>query len=452
MAVNLDFVRVAEILVQDQNGDNTYSNDKALYGYIEAAKYLQVPAEIHAMLVALPQHTNENLGTVNAIQGFVGEAAMTYRTTTPYKRLGTMTALQFHKMSLLNYVTLKEAGLDDQGAYLAAALRTRWMLLGCLTPTVQDRGVLIDETVVNPMTEGAAALIGGATDIQELSQLVGIDIAGYSRAAMDPNVGSKFVVMWAETVWSISEYLFRVRGHHYKDEFKDLIKRMMRASTEGKVDLSDAFPFAAVFHTAIHPFGIKALPIMTMHFIAYGKIANAMCIRVSGAPNGTAAITTTAAALKSIAGEAWYSRFHAIAGPQIENIQKYAAAIMNNKYGFHLAAGLYGVTPARSITVDGIAKTLAVIDQEIGALAPVLQGFINFNKEIAAADQSMTYSFQNAKALEKRAASNPLLAARVQQMIQFTVDAISGSKTVADAISSTFPHLQEPAPANTAPV
>lgn len=452
MAGNPDFVFAAEILVQDANGDNTYSNDKALYGFIEAAKYLQLPAAIHNMLVAQPTHTNTNLGKVDAIQTFLGENAMQYRIANTYKRLDEMTALQFHKMALLNYLALKGAGLDEQGAYLAAALRTRWVLLGCLAPTIQERGVLIDETVINPMTSGDAVAIEGAATLHALSTLPDIDIAGYSRAALNTSVGNKFVVMWAETIWSISEYLFRVRGHHYKDEFKDLIKRMMRASTEGKVDLADNFPFAAVFHTAIHPFGIKALPVMTMHFIAWGKIANAMCIRISGAPNGTAAITTTAAALKSIAGEAWYGRFYAIAGQQIEDIQRYAAAIMDNKYGFHLAAGLYGVTPARAITIGGNTKSLAVIDQEVGALAPVLQGFINYNKDVAAADQSLTYSFQNAKALEKRAASNPLLAARVQQMIQFTVDAIAGAKTVAEAISSTFPTLQEQAPADTAPV
>lgn len=441
------FQNIAAIIHQDQNGEDTYSNDRALYGYIEATKYLRIPEEVDLLLAPLPAINVASLGVIDPLGPFVGANSEAYRNANLYTRIAGLTSAHMHRLALLNYNYLRDAGFEAGAAFLVAAFRARWVYLGCLAPDAASRNVTINEVEIDDMQAGHGAAIQGCGDYAAMLATPSIRFQEYITQAADEIHGLQFVTQYAETVWAISEYLFRVRGHHYKPEYDGLIKRMMKAASLGSHDLAQNFPYAAVFHTAIHPFGIKALPIMAFHFIGWGKVGNAMIMRTSGAPNGCAAITTAAAALNSIAGEAWFPRFASLHEEQITRIQAYAQIVLNNKYGYHLAANLYGVQARRAVTFSGQEKTMAQIDQEVSALAPALQAFINFSKEIAANEPNMSFSFQNAKVLEKRAASNPLLVQRTQALINYTIDAINASKDVSSAIQSTFPTLNAPAAA-----
>jgi len=448
MAAPQAFNDIADVINQGANGDDTYSNDRALYGFIEAYKFLRVPEDNIADIMPLPALTVADLGRLDALNNFLGENSATHRTNHPYPRMANQTSFRAHQLALLNFNYLRDGGMEIPAAFLVSALRARWVTLGCLATTTALRHVTINEVVVDPGTDGIGERIAACETYNDMAADQTLRFGEYHAQVTDARFGIKFVTLYAETIWAMSEYLFRVRGHHYKPEYDDIIRRMMKAASQGAVELPSNFPMAEVFHTSIHPFGISALAVMTFHFIAWGKISNALILRISGAPNGCAAITTASAAINSIAGEAWYPRFSELHTDQITKIHGYAQIVLNNKYGYHLAAGLYGVAPMRTVTIAGETKTLAQVDQEVSALAPALQAFINYSKEVSANDPNMSFSFQNAKVLEKRASANPLLIQRTQALINYTIDAINASKDVASAISSTFPDVRAAAPAN----
>lgn len=435
----------AALMIQDQNGSAVFSNDKALYGYMDAAKYLVLPHGYLPNFVDPPPLNPVTLGADNSVQQFLGRSGDAHRTNHGYTRNAHLTDLDVMKITLINYVALRAASCEIRGAFVAASLRGRWIRLGCLYSTIATRCVTYDEIRILPAFTAAdtslEALIMAATSLAALDSITNAYLAEFQNFVSDPHWGTEPCVKWAETIWSISEHMFRVRGHHYKPELEGTITNILKAATEGSVTLDNSFEFADVFHTAIHPFGIKALPVMAYHFICHGKVGNALIMRTSGAPNGVAVITTAAACIRSLTGEAWYSRFAATYRVNVESITKYASEILNHKYQYHLAAGLYGVTPLREMTIDGKRKTLAEIDSEISAIAPFLQAFINACSTEASAGGTgaASYSFGNARVLAKRASTNPLLITRVGALIKYTLEVVGSSPDLGTAIRDTFP-------------
>lgn len=427
-------------LLEDANGGHVYSNEKAMFGYIEQSKYLLVTRDL---ILAEPPDVNlETAGNASGITQVLGPAGTAFRAANPYLGARRMTSLQSMKVLAINFDALVASGIETGPAFLAAALRTRWLNLGCLWEDPDTRGTPFDEVTAVGDTH---AIYGSIVACRNLADLKADAEFQRIMTIADPVrnhefYGLQFAVANAETIWCISELLFRIRGHHYKPEYEDLIRRTFRATTSGSVELPDNFAFAPVFHTAIHPFGVRALPTMAWKFMSYSKTGDSLIIRHSGAPNGTAAITTCSAGLRILATESWYTHFENTFKKQIDLIHRFASQILDNKYSYHISASLYGLT--RKTTVNNGEKDIQLSEAEqiVASVAPYLQGYVQAMNDISTNAGNLNFSFGNEKVLEKRSAANPIAQIKMQKLVEVIVTTMEKAKD-SRAVMATFMNM-----------
>lgn len=415
-------------ILEDANGGHVYSNEKAMYGYIEQSKYMSV---LDTARLSHPPDVNlETAGNAAGVTQVLGPAGATFRNANPYLPTHRYNQLSSIKTLMINFDTLVASGIAAGPAFLAAALRTRWLHLGCLWIDPDERGTPFDEVNIIDATTTSYIGIYDAPDMATLrADPEFVRIAAVADQVRNHEFyGMQFAIANAETIWCISELVFRIRGHHYKPEYEDLIRRTFRATTSGSVELPDNFDFAPIFHTAIHPFGVKALPVMAWKFMAYSKTGDSLIIRHSGAPNGTAAITTCSAGLKILATESWYKHFEDTFKPQIAQIHSFARQILANKYSYHISASLYGLT--RKTTVNDGTKDiqLSEAEQVVAAVAPYLQGYVTAMNDISQNAGNLNFSFGKEKVLEKRSSSNPIAQIKMQKLIEVIVSTMERAK------------------------
>jgi len=251
----------------------------------------------------------------------------------------------------------------------------------------------------------------------------------------------KWVTNNAELVWAMSEHLMRTRGHHYKSEYDSMIDKMYTSSSSGNVPWPTNIIRCDALRTAIHPFGIKALPVMAYFFVWHGKVGAGMMRRLTGASNGFSAATTAYAGIGMISSEAWFGQFMQIYGVQMSMITAFARAMLEDRYSFHESANLYGLPPRRSIEVDGKIFTMTEVDTAVTAIAPILQGFIQWSSSQAMAGQGAVFAFANAKVLAKRSANNPVAVARTVALLNSLMTHIEDAENSAASINEAFPML-----------
>lgn len=423
-------------ILEDANGLHTFSAERAQFGYIPASKFLFVPEDL--AFSSPPDINLELLGRKYGLEDYIGGNGLTYRRANPYIKPGSPNIVSLWKIIAINFIKLTGSSMSDQAAFLASVLRARWIKLGCLWQDPSERKTPFDEVEYATNDDDD---IKGIVDCSSEAELFQNPIFSATFARMQPHFASefygfKFAIKYAETIWGISELVFRIRGHHYKPAYEDLIKRTFRATTEGEVDLPDAFEYAAVFHTAIHPFGVRALPTMAAHFIAWGKTGNSLVIRFSGAPNGTALFTTTSAGIRMLASEAWYNRFEATYKTPITEVHDMARQILDNKYSYHQAAGLYGLNRSMTVTVNNVDISLSEAEQRIGVLAPPLQGFVNGVKNAQQGGSRITFAYGNQAVLQKRAGTNPMLAMKMELLIEKIITKLQEATKTADVMDS----------------
>jgi len=181
---------------------------------------------------------------------------------------------------------------------------------------------------------------------------------------------------------------------------------------------------------------------MTAHYTAHGKVANAAITRMSGSPCGLAQITTAVAALDTMRAEAWWPAFESAYKADIAAAVDFADQINDDKYSFHICAGLYGVTKNNELNHGGKSYTLDAAKSHVQLIASACQGMINALKEAVRNALITKFALQNARALEKPAAANPLLALRITQLVGAALNAISAVDDVKGAIENALPRLE----------
>jgi len=253
----------------------------------------------------------------------------------------------------------------------------------------------------------------------------------------------KWAINNADLLWNMSEHLMRTRGHHYKQEYDTMIERMYKSSSTGNVDWPVTVSKNDVLRTAIHPFGIKALPHIALRNIWHGTIGNGMIRRITGASNGYAAATTAYAAFAMISSEPWYGAYSAAYADQIELVSVFARTMLDDRYAFHESANLYGIVPKRTIYWNDTNYSMQDVDSAVSAVAPVLQGFIEWSKEQSRTTASTTFAFANAKVLEKRTQSNPIAVIRLKSLLQATIENIKDAESTKASIREAFPMIKE---------
>jgi len=435
-----------EFNAQDANGDDTYSNEKALFGYINPSEYLVLPTGYVPR--SMPTDDIKPLGKQNSYLRFVADHPdqIAHRIAHPY--ITATPQLIRIKIVLLNYINLRATITSPAEAFYGAQLRSRWLQRGFLYPNLADRKVTYDEVrfanrnivIENEIDTCAAmqAIKALATNHALIKEALDIAVTAEGVRL------TKHCVKYAETWWSIIEFLMRTKGHHWKELYAEVVMKAYTSVSEGNVDFNQPSFLSTVMRVAPHPFGLKALVWGTYNSIAYGKIGNGLILRLSGAPNGFAAITTAAAGLAMIRSEQWYKKFEAIYSDNIRLVEAMALQMMDDKYAYHLSASLYGTAPKRTININGADIDMARADMAVTAIAGVIQGFIIWSR--GKNDGKMVFSFGNAKSLEKRCQVNPTMVQKMIQLLDYSMEAIEDSASIEDAANGVFTNFAQAAP------
>jgi len=446
------------IIAQDANGVDTYSNEKAMVGHLEAKYNLILDQHTDDYYVADNAITVDlkALGKKDGITQFIGNgaAAAAHKASHSYisRYAGGTESLArkiwILKLTALNYAGLREAEIGSKTAFLMAALRARWVALGCYSVTKQDTSAEYNEVTVVNGTDRFYGPLVTATTAKAIVANLGKYSADFQTEFQSEKHGMKYVTKHAENFWAASESAFRVRNHHFKNlkdfiaSYTSLYLRFLDSAYEGNFTWPDGIDMYDVFRLAIHPFKLKALPIMMAHFVAYGKIANAAITRASGSPCGCATITTTVAALDTMKAEPWWESFSKVYGKTIDEAIDYAEQINDDKFSYHMSAGLYGMAKKTTVTHKGKTVTIEEAKSRISLLASACQGMINALEVAVKNNLIKKFALANARALEKPAAANPLLSARVTMLVTAAMNMIEDAEDMATAITNALPTLK----------
>jgi len=445
------------ILAQDANGEDTYDNEKAMIGHLEAKYHLVIDKKTESAFSAQNaiKVSLKTLGKKNGIANFLGKTkiAADHRASYPYHSIHEKDEnerkLCLIRLTALNFASLREAGLKKESAFVCAALRARWILTGAYSVSKYDSNAAYEEVLKVDRNHSDYGRIVAAKTSQDIVANLGKYAAEFKTEYSHEKHGMRFITLHAENLWAAVEHCFRVRNHHFKNQkefyegYADLYTRFMTAAYEGTFEWPAGVEMYDVFRIAIHPFKLKALPVMTAHFVVHGKVANAAITRTSGSPCGNAAITTAVAALDTMEAEVWWPAFKRAYSEAIEAVTGFASQINDDKYSFHISAGLYGMTRKNTVEFNGSEISVEEAKSKVSLVASACQGMISA-LESAKAERLITrFALQNAKALEKPAAASPLLALRITQLVTASLNSIGASDDIASAIAGALPTLDK---------
>jgi hypothetical protein len=139
--------------------------------------------------------------------------------------------------------------------------------------------------------------------------------------------------------------------------------------------------------------------------------------------------------------EMWWNAFALVYKEPLGLLDAATKAIMDNKYGYHIASGLYGETKAVEFSVGGKTIDIEEAKSQTQMIAAAAQGMI---LALAAAEENKLvsqFALSNARALVKAGAANPMLQIRVNTLIIKAIDMVSDTTDIASAISAALPEL-----------
>lgn len=437
--------------MQDANGGDTYDANKAIFAHL--------PTKFHFIILKavgerLSNHDEwdcnlKDFGKVNGGQAYADMGKDAREANSKYKI--DIAELPMLKMLAINYMKLIDAGLDSPNAWAVSALRCRWATLGALKSALSaNDNVEKEHKILEANFAGdskTTVAIASAGNITAVLAALGTSATNFTTEYHNVEHGYKWIVKHAENIWGAAECVFKLRAHHLKTggaeekSYIDLYTRILTAAYEGNFTFPSRVKLEHLVRTSIHCFLIQALPIMTSKFIAYNKIGASTVMRLSSGPCGCAQVTTAAAALDTMSGEVWFNKFKHVYASQVGAALEAKNAILNDKYSYHIAAGLYGCTKKTSVTIAGEEMQLSDVVSLIQNVAAACQGLINALKTAQEAELITGFALRNAKALQKAASAAPLMALRVKTVVEASIDEIADADTAIKAIHSAFPTL-----------
>lgn len=441
-------------MLQDANGDDVYNNDRALHGYLEASKFLLF-TETMAKACSVEKTIGKPVEALGKTEGYIANYIPdreAYIKVTPYVDADLNDELSQLKMVALNFLYLVEGNMDAENAFVIAALRNRWATLGGLRLLLTDKtpAARRAEYIVVKEKNGGTIFeqIAAANNPGEIFAVMGTNGQLMYDRFKDDKCGIAWVLQHADAFWAASEYVFRVRGHHYKDtqkeeeSYKALYTRYLDAFYEGNFVWPDKIRYAEVFRTAIHPFKMRALPMLTMHMMYYETLANSAVVRFSGSPVGNALVTTTYAGLNALRSESWFSFFATVYSEEIKFVEKATKVINDNKYNYHMSAALYGVSKLTSVEIDGNEYTMDQVKSRVSVVAAACQGLILALSTAVRENLITKFALSNAKALEKAAADAPTVTLKIRELVEMAIAAVSTAKGIPEAVRTALPSLE----------
>jgi len=205
--------------------------------------------------------------------------------------------------------------------------------------------------------------------------------------------------MFAFTVPFMCEHTFRVTSHHYisgqSADYKRRYDQLFSACLV--INLRNFMPDEVSFHHALHWVSPGRVWAVIMALKDTDRLPEAINIRCTAAPSGTALVTTTNAVLDMMDASGVLATLPESKKTDVRSLRDLTFKIRSNPVRYHKTHQAYGLPElpdAEKIELNE-AKMMAM------KLAPITQGFIDAMLKNAALGR--------AKALEKHAEGNPLL-------------------------------------------
>jgi hypothetical protein len=206
----------------------------------------------------------------------------------------------------------------------------------------------------------------------------------------------------------VAEHTFRTMGHHYLTsqaaDYEERYRKTLSACLAP--DVATFMRPATLYHACLHWVGPARAKEVEEAQKTSGCLPDAIVIRMSAAPAGTALVTTSAAVLNSMATCNALKPVEEAGVADVKEILEVAKLVKESPARYHKMSHAFGVAPATKEEADRVeaAKAQAII------LAPICQGYIDALMKNAA--------LGNAKALLKHAEQSPVLRKRAQQFFK----------------------------------
>lgn len=329
------------------NGTDAYNSATVAMGKLSTEEYLLVPVDFEPMVFD-PKKT----GTTNMTDD-LGEDV-------------------FAQIYALN----KESFGTDERAIKIALLRALAVRVGWYTGSYEVRQVSLKADAVKIMED----------DLDTIKKF-------YPMA-----------VKLAAILPLASEFVFRTMGHHYltglAPEYDAKYQKFFNACVEP--DLTSFLAPADLYHKTLHWISLSNAAAVARNASAAAWLPNAVVVRTTSAPAGTAIVATSVAILAAMDGTGLKKALKEASGANIAELEEVARTVTENPGKYHTIPAAYGET-----VLGGDAKfKFEMAKAEAIKLAPVLQGFLD------ALPNSSTLA--QARALSKHADANPLLRKRAK--------------------------------------
>jgi hypothetical protein len=202
----------------------------------------------------------------------------------------------------------------------------------------------------------------------------------------------------------VAEHTFRTMGHHYLTsqaaDYEERYRKTLAACLAP--DVANFMRPATLYHAVLHWVSPARARDVEEAQKELGTLPDAIVIRMSAAPAGTALVTTSAAVLNSMATCNALEPVIEAGVADVKEILEVAKIVKEKPARYHKMAHAFGVAPAtkEELLRLEVAKAQAII------LSPICQGYIDALMKNAA--------LGNAKALLKHAEQSPVLRKRAQ--------------------------------------
>jgi hypothetical protein len=348
--------------LEEINGQDAYDATEAALGKLTQEKYLKVPIGF-----VMPDIPISKVGTSEAF--------------------GMISMDDKAKIYALNKDSFTGEGPQIRGALLRMFL----CAAGWLTPT--QKYEVIQAT---PPTNWAEIMKADLEKIRNVS-----------------NEAKRLAILLP----IVSEHVFRTMGHHYLTgqaaEFEAKYSRAFAACVEPV--LSSYLPAEDLYHTVGHWVSLSRALAVVRDSTQATRLPNALIIRSTAPPAGTAIITTTIAVLAALEGTGLKKSYIEAAGVDEETLTKVAMMVTKNPDEYHTIPSAYN----KPVLSDGLRKELTAAKAIAIQMAPIMQGFVDSlprGCDLAAA-----------RALSKHADANPSMRMRAKRFFQETSRTKAGS-------------------------
>jgi hypothetical protein len=196
-----------------------------------------------------------------------------------------------------------------------------------------------------------------------------------------------------------AEHVFRTSGHHYisamAGEYDTKYLQLFKSSLMPQ--LFAFLPPSTMFHHMLHWVSPRRAFEVLRALIDSDRLPDAVRIRATAAPAGTAIITTTAAVASAMIGAGVWDELKAHASDPLEEILTINSRIRQTPVRYHRTTQAYSAVPLTPTERDDLESARQVATR----FAPIAQGFIDALFKNA--------PLGKAKALVKHADENPML-------------------------------------------